>query len=70
MTAPNRLKLVPNEPVETQEFILRTQFAAREEVVAKLKFVDEVIACGGRRLAKERGVAFIRFEHLKREFGQ
>jgi hypothetical protein len=66
-----KLKLVesPESPEAQFEEVLRELFTTRETIHRRLKRVDMAIAANGRLLAKERGVAFIRFESLQQEFG-
>lgn len=67
MTRPKLHIVSEDEP--SAEDLLRQHFATRREVHNQLKDIDGAITALGRIVAKERGVAFIRFEHLQREFG-
>lgn len=63
------LHLVGKETEPTTEQALRRCFADRAEVAAVLQDIDDAIAILGRRIATKRGVAFIRVEQLRQEFG-
>lgn len=54
--------------VETTEEALTRLIAEQQVLSGTLRAVEQLIADGGRQLAKRRGVAFIRFEQLKQEF--
>lgn len=68
MTAHN-LKLVPPDPEPQPEELLADlvpQLAAAERKVASIRArIDQA----RRDLARKRGVAFVRHEHVVREFG-
>jgi hypothetical protein len=72
MTHPSpKLALVPDGPpsCEGPGVLLRRHFFERDQLAERLRTLDAEIASAGRLLAKERGVAFIRVEHLRQEFG-
>jgi hypothetical protein len=55
--------------VEAPEDVLPGLLEERASLSQALRAVDQQIAEQGRLLAKRRGVAFIRVERLKQEFG-
>jgi hypothetical protein len=59
------LRVVRTPSDELREIV--PALAAAEQEVARLR---NELAAQGRLLAKERGVAFLRIEHLRQEFGQ
>jgi hypothetical protein len=68
MTAARNLRVVPSAPEPTPEESLADlvpKLAAAEAKVARLRgqAQEQTFA-----LARKRGVAFIRFEHIRREF--
>lgn len=56
--------------VHSFEDELRSLFVDRKKYAGQLKGVEALISLAGRALAEQRGVAFIRFEHLQQEFGK
>lgn len=57
------------ETPATTEQVLTEAFDALSECEREGRRLKEIIAAEGRALAAKRGLAFIRFEGLKREFG-
>lgn len=66
MTA-RKLNVVPAPA--SPEAMLRDAIRGRDEAMATVREFDRIIGEQGRRLAKKRGLAFIRVERLKQEFG-
>lgn len=52
------------------EQLLRLAFRELIEAESIVARLQTIVADQGRALAKERGAAFIRPEHLRREFGE
>lgn len=63
------LHVVEREPLGPGQMlrIVMPDLIEAERVVARLK---QIVADQGRKLAEERGVRFIREEHLRREFAE
>jgi hypothetical protein len=61
---PNPLRLI-----ETPEDVLPRLLRERDQAAAALSAIDAEIKDAGRELASRRGVAFIRVEQLRQEFG-
>lgn len=59
------LKLVP--PKASTEEILREALQGRDEAMKTVREFDTLIAAELRVLAKERGLAFLRIEAVRRE---
>jgi hypothetical protein len=60
------VEAAPQRPPEESLHYLVPHLAEIEDLARRLKIQ---VAEEGRRLAKKRGVVFIREEHLRREFG-
>jgi hypothetical protein len=58
------------EPTSFAETMLRELVPSLQRSERTSARLRQLIAEQGRRLAQERGVAFIRVEHLMREFGE
>lgn len=57
------------EPAYSPEQCLREAFAALAIAEQHVRDLQAVIAVEGRKIAGQRGLAFMRVEALKREFG-
>jgi hypothetical protein len=58
------------EPTSFAETMLRELVPSLQRSARPPAWPRQLIAELGRRLAQERGVAFIRVEHLTKEFGE
>jgi hypothetical protein len=61
------LKIV--EPAYSPEQCLREAFTALATAERHVRDLQAIIAVEGRKIAGQRGLAFLRVEALKREFG-
>jgi hypothetical protein len=72
MTRALRLIETPEDVLTSERLLgqeLRRLFVGRQRAAKELHDIDDRINELGRYLAKERGVAFIRVEQLRLEFG-